>query len=238
MPQQAFPFLVAAVLPYLAIVVFLAGVTYRLALWKRLPQPGAMTLFPTRGSGVIPLAKEALLFPSLYRGDRFLWTVAWLFHAALAFAFVGHLRVLTGLLDRTMGGLGMGPATVGALSTIAGGTAGILLLLALAGFLARRLVVRRVREVSTTPDFLALLLLAAVVTSGNLMRWTGSADHLGEARAWLHSLLSFAPVVPRGGGLLLHAFCAELLLLYVAFSKLMHFGGFFLTFSLTKRTAP
>jgi nitrate reductase gamma subunit len=37
---------------------------------------------------------------------------------------------------------------------------------------------------------------------------------------------------------LLHLFCAELLVLYVAFSKLMHFGGFFVTFSLVKRSAP
>jgi nitrate reductase gamma subunit len=238
MPQQSFPFVVAAVLPYLAVAVFLAGVIYRLAVWKRLPQPGTMTLYPSNGSGAAPLVKEALLFPSLFRGDRFLWTLAWLFHATLAIAFVGHLRVLTALLDQALGGLGIGPATVGALSTIAGGTAGVLLLVALAGFLIRRLVVRRVREISTAPDFLALLLLTAVITSGNLMRWTGAGDHVLEARAWFGSLLSLSPVVPRSGSLLLHAFCAELLILYVAFSKLMHFGGFFLTFALTKRTAP
>lgn len=238
MSQPAFQFLVAAVLPYLAVAVFLAGVGYRLATWKRLPQPGTMTLFPTEGSGAVSLAKESLLFPSLYRGDRFLWALAWIFHVTLAIAFAGHLRVVTALFDSAMGGMGISPAAVAKVSTVAGGAAGILLLVGIVGFLARRLVVRRVREISAVPDFLALLLLTAVLTSGNLMRWSGSADYVLEARTWLQSLISFAPVLPRSASLLLHAFCAELLLFYIAFSKLMHFGGFFLTFSLTKRTAP
>ena len=238
MTQAAFQFLVTAVLPYLAITIFLAGAVYRLVLWKRLPQPGAMTLFPTNGSGIAPLAKEALLFPSLYRGDRFLWMLAWLFHATLALAFIGHLRITTVLLDRALGSIGIGATAVGAMSTFVGGAAGIILLVALFGLLGRRLFLRRVREISAAPDFVALLLLTAVITSGNFMRWMGGADEVTLARAWFASLLSFAPTAPGSAGLLLHAFCAEVLLLYIAFSKLMHFGGIFLTFSLTKRTAP
>jgi nitrate reductase gamma subunit len=237
MSQPAFPFVVAAVLPYLALIVFVAGVIYRLAIWKRLPQPGTMTLFPTAGTGALPLAKEALLFPSLYRGDRFLWTVAWVFHVSLAVAFIGHLRVVTVWLDRSLGSVGLGPSAVATMSTVMGGAAGAVLLVALVGFLARRLVVRRVREISSAPDFAALLLLTAVITSGNLMRWVGSPAELAEARVWLASLLSFAPAIPSSASLLLHVFFAELLLLYIAFSKLMHFGGIFLTFSLTKGTA-
>lgn len=238
MHQAGLPFLVAAVLPYLAAVGFLVGVLYRLAVWRRLPQPGTMTLFPTQGSGPLPLAGEALLFPSLYRGDRLLWTLAWLFHVTLALAFLGHLRIVTALIDRALGRFGVGPAAVGAVSTFAGGVAGIFLLIALAGFLVRRLVVRRVREISTAPDFAALLLLTGVIASGNLMRWSGPPEVLLQARVWFASLLSLAPIVPHSASLLLHAFLAELLLLYIAFSKLMHFGGFFLTFSLTKRTDP
>jgi nitrate reductase gamma subunit len=237
MPQAVFQYLVSAVLPYFAVAVFLVGALYRLVLWKRLPQPGTMTLFPSKGSGVAPLAKEALFFPSLFRGDRFLWSLAWIFHLTLALAFVGHLRIVTLLLDRALTSIGVGPTATGAMSTFVGGAAGIVLLVALVGFLGRRLFLPRVREISTAPDFAALLLLTAVITSGNLMRW-GGADAITEARAWVASLLSFAPTTPRGAGLLLHAFSAEVLILYIAFSKLMHFGGIFLTFSLTKRTAP
>jgi nitrate reductase gamma subunit len=238
MTSTGLQFVVAAVLPYLAVLAFLAGVTYRLRTWQRLPQPGPMTLFPTRGSGFVPLAKEALLFPSLHRGDRYLWSLAWAFHVTLAVAFVGHLRIVTGLLDRALGGLGIGPGALGTLSTIAGAAAGLILLLAVAGFIARRLLVRRVREISGVPDFAALLLLTAVVASGNLMRWFGSPSELSQARAWMGALFALAPVVPNSSAVLLHAFFAEVLILYIAFSKLMHFGGFFLTFSLTKRTHP
>jgi len=238
MDRAAFQFMVAAVLPYPAVVVFVAASLYRLVLWKRLPQPVTMTLFPTGGSGIGPLAREAFFLPSLYRGDRFLWTLAWSFHVTLALALIGHARIATGLLDRALGIAGVGSGAVAALSSLIGGASGFVLLVALAGFLGRRLLVRRVREISTAPDFVALLLLAAVITSGNLMRWFGGPDELVEARAWFASLRSFAPLVPRNAGLLVHVFCAEVLLVYVGFSKLMHFGGFFLTFSLTKRTDP
>ena len=230
--------LVGAVLPYLAVMAFLAGVTHRLLTWQRLPQPGSLTLFPTKGSGLGPLAKEAMLFPSLRRGDGFLWALAWVFHVTLAVAFVGHLRVVTGLGDRALGALGVGPGAMVAVSTIAGGTAGIVLLATIAGFIARRLLLRRVREISGLPDFAALLLLTAVIFSGNLMRWLGSPSELALARSWVASLLTLSPQAPPSALLLLHAFFAELLILYIAFSKLMHFGGFFFTFSLTKRTDP
>lgn len=229
---------VGAVFSYLALAVFLAGVTHRLVTWRRLPQPAPMTLFPTKGSGLKALAKEMLLFPSLRRGDGSLWTLAWVFHVALAIAFAGHVRVVTSLADRALGSLGIGPGAVAAASTIAGGAAGIVLLVTLAGLTGRRLLLPRVREISSFPDFAALLLLTTVITSGNLMRWLGSPSDLALARAWVASLISLSPQVPSGLLLLLHAFFAELLILYIAFSKLMHFGGFFLTFSLTKRTDP
>jgi nitrate reductase gamma subunit len=230
--------LVGGILPYLALAVFLVGATYRLVTWQRLPQPSTMTLYPTQGSGVGPLIKEALFFPSLRKGDKLLWLVAWTFHATLALAFVGHVRVVTSMMDRALGWLGLGTSGIGTLSTIAGGVAGVLLLITIAAFTVRRILLARVREVSSVPDFVALLLLAAVIVSGSVMRFGPTHVDLSEARAWIASLLTFAPVVPANSAFLLHAFLAEMLLLYLAFSKLMHFGGFFLTFSLTKRSVP
>jgi len=231
-------FLVAGVLPYVAVMVFLVGVVYRLLTWQRVPQPGLMTLYPTEGSGFASLAKEALLFPSLFRGDRTLWLLAWFFHAALALAFIGHLRVVTGLIDRGLGAFGIGAGGMAMLSAVAGGFAGIVLLATVLLLLGRRLLMARVREISSAPDFVALLLLVAVITTGNLMRLGGSHINLTTTRAWAGSLLALSPTVALPPAVLLHLFCAELLLLYVAFSKLMHFGGFFFTFSLVKRGQP
>lgn len=231
-------FMVGGVLPYIAIVVFLIGVVIRLVGWKRVPQPGLITLYPTKGAGFKELAKEALFFPSLFRGDKTMWLLAWSFHVTLATAFVGHLRVLTGVLDRAMGGMGLGRGSIAGLSTIAGGTAGIVLLAAVVTLLARRVLVGRVREISTVPDFLALLLLVAVITTGNLMRFGTMHVGLAVTRTWAASLFTLSPAVPPYPTFLVHIFLAELLILYMAFSKLMHFGGFFFTFSLIKRSQP
>jgi nitrate reductase gamma subunit len=231
-------FLVAGVLPYVAVVVFLVGVVYRLLTWQRVPQPALMTLYPNQGHGLLPLAKEALFFPSLFRGDRTLWLLAWSFHVALAMAFVGHFRAITGLVDRGLAGLGFDSIAIDGLSAIAGGAAGIILLSTVLLLVARRLLLARVREISTVPDFLALLLLVAVITSGDLMRFGATHVELAQTRTWAASLFTFSPVVPALPGFVLHLFFAELLILHIAFSKLMHFGGFFFTFALIKRAQP
>jgi len=231
-------FLIGGIFPYLAATVFLIGVVSRLRAWRRVPQPGLMTVYPTKGSGMAELAKEALFFPSLFRGDRTLWLLSWSFHVALALALIGHLRVVTALLDRGLATVGVSSSGIAAMSAIAGGGAGIVLLVTVMTLLARRLLVARVREVSTPPDFLALLLLIAVITTGNVMRFGGTHFGLAETRVWAVSLLTFSPVVPANPAFLLHAFFAELTILYVAFSKLMHFGGFFFTVALAKRSQP
>ena len=229
---------VGGILPYLAAALFTVGVVYRLLVWRRVPQPALMTLYPTQGSGWRALVKEALFFPSLFRGDRTLWVFAWSFHAALALAFIGHLRVVTGGLDRGLAFVGIGAGGVATLSAIAGGFAGVVLLAALLLMLGRRVLVARVREISKAPDFLALLLLVAVITTGDLMRFGARHVDLAATRVWAASLFTLSPAVSLPSAVLLHLFCAELLVFYVAFSKLMHFGGFFFTFSLVKRSAP
>ena len=231
-------FLVGGILPYLAVTVFLIGVVSRLRAWRRVPQPGLMTVYPTQGSGVGALVKEALFFPSLFRGDRTMWLLSWSFHVTLAFAFFGHLRVVTGLLDQGMVAVGFGSDSIGALSAIAGGAAGIVLFVTVVTLLARRLLLARVREISSPPDFLALLLLVAVITTGNVMRFGGMHFDLAETRIWAGSLLTFSPIVPAHPAFLLHAFFAEMMILYIGFSKLMHFGGFFFTVALIKRSQP
>ncbi len=125
-----------------------------------------------------------------------MWLLAWSFHVTLATAFVGHLRVLTGVLDRAMGGMGLGRGSIAGLSTIAGGTAGIVLLAAVVTLLARRVLVGRVREISAVPDFLALLLLVAVITTGNLMRFGTMHVGLAVTRTWAASLFTLSPAVP------------------------------------------
>jgi nitrate reductase gamma subunit len=228
--------LVGCALPYVALIGLLCGVAYRLAVWSKTPQPGKLTLYPTQGWSAAAIVKETLFFPTLYQGDRTLWLMAWSFHVALALAFVGHFRVVSGLIDALLGRLGLSNGGIETLSSVAGGAAGLVLLTAAVTLILRRVTLKRVREISSVPDFLALFLLTAVIVTGNLMRFGNTPVDLIEVRQWVASLATLAPVVPQSSAVLLHVFCAELLLLYLGFSKLMHFGGLFYTMSLVRRS--
>ncbi len=228
--------LVGAILPYIALLVFMCGLIYRFRAWQKAPQPGNLTLYPTRGWGGVAIAKEILFFPNLYKEDKPFWLLAWSFHVALALAFVGHLRAVTGRIDSMLQSLGLGTHDIEALSLVAGGAAGLILMVAAVTLILRRLALTRVREISSVPDFVALLLLTAVITTGNLMRFGSASVDLTEVREWASSLLSLTPAVPSTPAVLLHLFCAEVLILYFAFSKLMHFGGAFYTMSLIRRS--
>jgi nitrate reductase gamma subunit len=232
--MMPFRWFIASILPYIAIGIFAGGVIHRLSLWARSPRQPAMTLYPSEGAGTLALVKEAMFFPSLYKGDKPFWLIAWSFHAALSLAFVGHFRAVSGLFDRT---LGLNAAQLSQLSLVAGGLAGGVLLVSALLLLVRRLVLTRVREISKAPDFLALFLLVAVIATGNLLRFGPSPVDLEEVRGWFASLAAFSPALPSSSYFILHLLSAELLLLYIAFSKLMHFGGFFFTISLLKAPA-
>ena len=148
---------------------------------------------------------------------------------------LGHLRVITGLIDSVMLAMGMSAEGINGLSATAGGAAGIVLMLTAILLLVRRFTIPRVREITLAPDVVALLLLLAIILSGNAMRFGAHFD-LAETRVWAWSLLTFSPTVPASGGFLLHAFFGFLLLMYIPFSKVMHFGGIFFTQTLVKRS--
>ena len=82
--------------------------------------------------------------------------MGWLFHARLALVFIGHLRVISWLPDRFLGALGMDDASIGSMSAITGGGAGIVMLLTALFIVLRRFFVPRVREISAMGDYFAI----------------------------------------------------------------------------------
>ena len=233
--MDAFAFIVGGVLPYLTILIFLIGMIYRFSSWFRTPQPGKMTLFPAPRSTTGGVLGEALLFPSLFKGDKMLWSFSWVFHVTLALVFLGHFRVFTAMIDRMLMTMGMSPEAITTMSATVGGAAGIILLVTGVLLLVRRLTLQRVREISGVPDFFALLLLIAIVVTGDLMR-LGAHFDLEQTRIWAWSLLTFSPEIPKNGMFLTHALLAILLIMYIPFSKILHFGGIFFTQALIKRS--
>jgi nitrate reductase gamma subunit len=120
------------------------------------------------------------------------------------------------------------------MSSVAGGAAGVVLLATGLLLLIRRLTIPRVREISGVPDFLAPLLLIAIIFTGDLMRFGAHFD-LEQTRLWAWSLVTFSPIVPSNTLFLSHALLAMVLIMYMPFSKILHFGGIFFTQTLVKR---
>jgi nitrate reductase gamma subunit len=121
------------------------------------------------------------------------------------------------------------------MSYYSGGAAGIVLLATGILLFVRRLSIKKVREISSMPDYLAPLLLVVIIATGDLMRFAGHFD-LNETRVWAASLLTFSPIVPQDGMFLLHLALAQLLIVFIPFSKILHFGGIFFTQALIKRS--
>jgi len=224
--------IVGVILPPVTFVIFAAAMLSRLLTWRKLPKPG-MTLFPASPGGTAGgVLKETLFFPSLFRGDRFLWALSWLFHAMLALILIGHLRVVTDF-----------PALWAALhvdadvmSAVVGGAAGVMILVMIMLLIARRFAVARVREISAPADYFALFLILAIVLTGNAMRFLGHID-LAETRQYFASLIMLQwPTVPENGWFLVHLFLGQMLLVYIPFSKILHLGGVFFTQAAIKRS--
>ncbi|NQT38276.1 MAG: respiratory nitrate reductase subunit gamma [Planctomycetes bacterium] len=232
--------LVGVVLPYMALVVFVAGMIYRINSWKKLASP-SMTLFPappTSGENTINMLKEVALFKSLFHGDRVLWVLAWSFHVVLALIFVGHFRVFTGLVDAMLG-VFMSTEAIQAMSGGAGGAAGVLILAALILLLVRRMTLQRAQEVTGPADYLALLLLGVIVFTGNMMRFSAHHFDLTLTHEYFAALATFSvstsQAALQNNVFLVHLCLALVLIMAIPFSKILHLGGIFFTHQLIRK---
>ncbi len=238
--MEALKFLLGVFLPYLALLVFVGGMLYRLARWKKLASP-PMTLYPAppdEAGNLKNLLKETLFFKSLFHGDRWLWVLAWLFHVVLALIFVGHFRVFTNV-DAIFMKMGMSEQAILAMSGGAGGAAGVIILVTAIVLLVRRLVVQRAREITSVADYFALALIGLIVFTGDIMRFSSEHFDLSDTRSYFAGLATFSNVAGDplldNGVFLLHMTLALLLFMYIPFSKILHLGGFFFTHQLIRK---
>jgi nitrate reductase gamma subunit len=117
-------------------------------------------------------------------------------------------------------------------SLISGGIVGIVLLVSLIYLLARRFK-SPYRDLSTPEDYFLLILILLVVLMGDHLRFFGQVE-VEAYRAYVHSLLTFSPEfsteLAESGTkwvLVTHVTLANLLLIYLPFSKLVHYIGTF-----------
>jgi nitrate reductase gamma subunit len=218
-----------SVLPYLSLLVCLLGLAWRLHRWRRAPATPA-PLFPlpsTRAAAWRRLAVEICLLRGLRAGDQGQWYGAWPLHVALALLAVGHIRAVVDF-PGLWRALGLTPEAVDGLAALAGGGVGLAAMAACLYLLVRRGLVRRLREITRGQDVLALVLLLAVVASGNVMRFGARVD-LGQVRAYFAALACLRPVpMPEVPGFALHFLLAQALFVWAPFGKYLHAPGLFL----------
>jgi nitrate reductase gamma subunit len=222
--------IIYALLFYAATAVLVAGLAYKIFVYARTPQPLKIPTTPaptTRAGVVIRMVKEVTLFESLFKSNKWIWIFGWIFHLSLLLAFIRHLRYAMSP-DNVLF-----PLVSLELVQMAGKYGGYAMLIGLLGLLARRVVVDRVRYISSPSDFLMLLL--AIAGSGLLMTFVSHTD-IVALKAFALGLLRFSiQPLPASVLLLTHLGLVVLLMIVFPFSKLLHAPGVF--FSPTRNQA-
>ena len=212
---------------YLASLIFIGGLAWVIADYARTPAPLKIptTPAPINNSGVaLRMAREVVLFESLFKSSKWTWVFGWMFHFALLLVALRHLRYVTEPVWTWV-----------TLIQPFGMYAGFALLAGLLGLAARRVLVDRVRYISTPSDHLMLVLLLAIGASGLAMRFIAPTD-IVAVKAFMLGLMYFDPQpMPTDPLLLLHLGLVIVLMIVFPISKLVHAVGIF--FSPTRNQA-
>ena len=219
--------IIFAALFYAATATLVFGVLYRITLYARIPVPLKIptTPAPTGGWGVAwRLFREVVFFESLFKASKWTWLFGWLFHFGLLLALLRHLRYFTEPVWGWVLWL-----------QSAGIYAGFAMLAGLFGLWARRVLVDRVRYISSPSDHLMLALLVAIALSGLLMKYVWHTN-IVAVKGFFLGLLSFDLLpLPADPTLLIHLGLVVVLMLIFPVSKLLHGPGLF--FSPTRNQA-
>ena len=208
-----------AFLFYFAALVLVVGLAIKVTQYARTPAPLKIptTPAPTTQSGVVfRMAREVVLFESLFRGNKWTWIFGWMFHFGLFLVTLRHLRYF---LDPV-------PLPIQLIQPF-GIYAGFAMVAGLAGLWARRVLVDRVRYISAPSDYLILGLLILIGLSGLTMSFLVHTDVV-SVKSFFLGLYSFNPQpLPGDPLLLLHLLLVAGLMIIFPFSKLLHAPGLF-----------
>lgn len=208
-----------ALLFYAAAATLVGGVAWKCWVYARTPQPLKIPIprAPTTRRGVVlRMLVEVTLFRSLFRSNKWIWLFGWMFHVALLAVLLRHLRYFT---EPVWGWV--------ALIQPVGLYAGFALLAGLLGLWARRLLVDRVRYISSPSDHLMLALLVAITASGLAMKYVAHTD-IVALKAFFLGLMAFDwKELPPDPVLLVHLALVAVLMIIFPLSKLLHAPGVF-----------
>ena len=222
--------IVFAILFYLATLLFVVGLLYRINTYARTPAPLKIPTTPaptTTGGVVLRMTREVVFFESLFKANLWTWGLGMLFHASLALVLMRHLRYFTEPVWWWV-----------ELVQPFGMYAGITMLLGLGGLWGRRLFVERIRYISTPSDHLMLLLLIGIAASGLSMKFFVHTDVI-SVKEYFIGLMHFGiKPLPADPLLLIHLSLVVSLLVVFPFSKLLHAPGVFFSPTRNQKDDP
>ncbi len=204
---------------YGAALVLLGGLGQRISRYARTPAPLKIPTAPappTRGGVVLRMAREVVLFDSLFKANKWIWLFGWVFHAALAVVLLRHLRYFLQPVP-----------TLVALVQPFGALAGLEMAAGLVALWGRRLTMPRIRYISGPSDHLMLALLVAIAASGLTMKFVAHTNVVAVKAFFLGLVyLDWRPL-PDDPALLVHLTLVLALMIVFPFSKLLHAPGVF-----------
>lgn len=203
----------------MATLLLVVGLAYKIFDYSRTPAPLVIptTPAPTTQAGVIyRMAKEVVVFESLFKANKWIWVFGWLFHFGLLLVLLRHLRYFTQPVW----------VWVEVLQPF-GKYASILMIVGLAGLLARRFLVDRVRYISTPSDYLMLVLILAIGMSGMMMTFVAHTDIIALKQFFMGLMYFDLQPLPQDPVLLIHLSLIALLMVIFPVSKLLHAPGLF-----------
>ena len=219
-----------ALLFYVATILLVVGMVRRIWTYWHTPAPLkiALTPAPTTKTGVVlRMAREVVLFETLFKSNKWIWIFGWMFHFGLLLVLLRHLRYFTQPVWWW----------VSFIQPI-GIYAGFVMFLGLVGLLVRRIVVNRIRYISAPSDYLMLLLLLGIGFSGLMMKFVAHTDVVA-IKAFFIGLMRFdLQPLPTDLPVLVHLGLVVTLMIIFPISKLMHAPGIFFAPSRTMVDNP
>lgn len=219
-----------AILFYLATLLLVVGLLYRINTYARTPAPLKIPTTPaptTTGGVVLRMLREVVFFESVFKANLWIWGLGWLFHASMLLVLMRHLRYFT---EPVWGWV--------ALIQPLGIYAGVTMFLGLCGLWGRRLLVERIRYISTPSDHLMLLLLIGIAVSGLMMKFIAHTDVIAVKGYFLGLMHFDIQVLPADLLLIVHLLLIVSLLVVFPFSKLLHAPGVFFSPTRNQKDDP
>ncbi len=208
-----------ALLFWFATAVILIGLGLKIRQYWVTPAPLKIptTPAPTTKSGVVyRMAKEVIVFESLFKSNKWIWIFGWIFHMSLFLVLARHLRYFQEQ-----------PWFLVNVIQPFGKYAAFGMVIGLLGLLVRRIVVDRVRYISSPSDFLMLIMLLIIGFSGIVMSFFIHTDIIAVREFFLNWMGFSISELPFSVPLMVHLSLVALLMIVFPFSKLLHAPGVF-----------